>query len=87
MQLDPPICVLTPLGAGLAYLYEGEGRSGVEWLVFIKRTGEPWFFRNPHVRLMTDTTEGIGPVSQFTEIGPLLEKQIARYQANGWLDR
>ena len=84
MQLDPPIYVLTPLGAGLAYFME-DGRSGVEWLVFIKRTGEPWFFRNPHIRLMTDTTEGIGPISPFTEISPLIEKQIKRYRENGWL--
>lgn len=85
MQLNPPIHVLTPLGAGLAYIYEGDGRSGVEWLVFIKRTGEPWFFRNMHVRLADDTTESIGPASPFTSLGWLLEKQVERYRINGWL--
>lgn len=86
MQLDPPIHVLTPLGPGLAFIYEGEGRSGVEWLVFIKRTGEPWFFRNPHIRLADDTTESIGPASPFTKLGKLLERHVDRYKKNGWLE-
>lgn len=85
MQLSPPIHVITPLGPGLAYIYEGEGRSGIEWLVFIKRTGEPWFFRNPHIRLADDLTENIGPSSQFTNLGLGLERQVKRYRENGWL--
>lgn len=84
MQLNPPIHVITPLGEGLAFLLE-DGRSGVEWQVFIKRTGESWWFRNLHVRLAQDATENIGPVSPFTLLGPLLESHIKRYKDNNWL--
>lgn len=84
MRLDPPIQVMTPLGLGLAYFLE-DGPAGVEWQVFIRRTGESWYFRNPYIRLAPEATIGIGPVSPFYNLPPELERHIARYKTNGWL--
>jgi hypothetical protein len=76
--------VMTPLGAATCIGVVDEIEN-VEWVVFIKATGEPWFFRNPHVRRNHDVTSGLGPVSPFTEISKKLQRQIDRYRQNGWL--
>lgn len=83
MQLNPTITVLTPLGEGIAYFME-DGVTGIEWQVFIKRTGESWWFRNPHIRLIPSATVGIGPVSDFTDL-LVWQNQIDRYKQNRWI--
>ncbi len=84
MRLEPPIQVMTPLGLGLACFLE-DGPAGVEWQVFIRRTGESWYFRNPYIRLASDATIGIGPVSPFFNLPRELESHVKRYKDNGWL--
>lgn len=84
-RFNPAIKVITPLGPAIAIgIDTGESGSAM-WLVFIKRTGEPWFFRNPYVRLASDISEGWGPPSPFIDIPLGLEKHIDRYKKNGWL--
>lgn len=85
MQLNPPIPVETPLGYGFAHLLE-DGRAGADaiWQVFIARTGESWWFGNRYIRLSSDITVGIGPISPI-EIPRGLERHVERYKTNGWL--
>lgn len=84
MQLSPPLHLLTPLGDGFAHFLE-DGERGVEWQVFICRTGESWWFRNHQVRLVNNITLGVGPVSAFEGLSPELAAQVERYRTNGWL--
>lgn len=84
-RLDPAIEVITPLGAAQAIGVD-VGESGqAMWLVFIKRTGEPWYFRNPYIRQAPDISEGRGSVSPFLDVPAGLEKHVERYKTNGWL--
>lgn len=84
MQLDPPLHVLTPLGDGFCHFLE-DGPRGVEWQVFIARTGESWWWRNHHVRAVDNITTKCGPASPFDGITAEIQAQIDRYRTNGWL--
>ncbi len=79
-----PFDVLTPLGPATCIGIVDE-TDEIEWVTFVKATGEPWFFRNPHVRLAVTVTSGRTAVSPFTDISPALQRQIDRYKTNGWL--
>jgi hypothetical protein len=84
-QLDPYLDVITPLGPARAvFLVEGEA-DHILWLVFIKATGEPWFFRNPYIRWAPAPSDGRGEPSPFIDLPPGLDKHIERYRKNGWL--
>jgi hypothetical protein len=76
--------VITPLGPAVCFGLIDD-TDAVEWITFIKSTGEPWFFRNQHIRFDNTATNGRPDVSAFTELGPKLERQIARYKKNRWL--
>src|SRR4029077_4686213 len=80
----PHFDVVTPLGPAICVGIITDTEN-VEWGTFIKSTGEPWFFRNPHIRLNNDATNGRPDVSPFTELGPKLMRQVARYRVSGWL--
>ncbi len=75
--------MLTPLGSGLACFLADEWDE-VEWQVFVKATGESWWFQNRFVRLAESATLGVGS-SPFTRLPPTLERHAERYRANGWL--
>ena len=62
-QLDPYLNVITPLGAARAIGVTSGEADQTMWLVFIKATGEPWYFRNPYIRLAPEISEGRGPPS------------------------
>jgi len=85
VQLTPAIDVITPLGPAQAIVMDVGETGQMMWLVFIKATGEPWFFRNPYIRQGMDISEGRGFVSPFLDVPPGLEKHIERYKKNGWL--
>lgn len=76
--------VVTPLGLGDC-IGLVDDTANVEWIVVIKATGEPWFFRNPHVRFAPCVTDGRPAVSSFDNISRMLQRQIDRYKKNGWL--
>jgi len=40
----------------------------VEWLTWITATGEPWFWRNPHIRLRRNVTNGLLASSPFSHL-------------------
>lgn len=80
-----PFDVLTPLGPAKCVGICDEGNT-VEWVTFIKATGEPWFWRNPHVRMSWDATSGLGGPSPFTNLSEKIERHIKRYKDNGWLE-
>jgi hypothetical protein len=84
-QLNPYLDVITPLGAARAIGIETGEADQTMWLVFIKATGEPWYFRNPYIRWAPAISEGRGKPSPFFDIPPGLEKHIERYRKNNWL--
>jgi hypothetical protein len=80
----PPFDVLTPLGPAVCIGILAE-TDNVEWVTFIKATGEPWFWQNPDIRRDLDITQGRQSLSPFGPPGPKLQRHIDRYRANGWL--
>lgn len=75
---------LTPLGDGVCKGFWVEG-DVTEWLVDIKKTGEPWWFRNEDFRFGATVTNRRDKVSPFNKPNQKLAKQIERYKKNGWL--
>lgn len=58
-QLDPPLPLETPKGAGLAHLVINPGiEHHLQWVVFIDATRECWTFQNPDVRMQANPTMG-----------------------------
>lgn len=80
----PPFDVLTPLGPATCIGICNDS-DNVEWVTFIKSTGEPWFWRNYHIRSWPSVTNARPEPSPFTHINMLLAEQISRYKQNGWL--
>lgn len=76
--------VLTPLGPAIC-IGIVDDTDAVEWVTFIKSTGEPWFWKNPQIRIQFDVTSGYSLPSPFTDISDQLQRQIDRYKKNGWL--
>jgi hypothetical protein len=59
IQLDPPLPLQTPKGAGLAHLVVDYGvEADLIWVVFIDATGEVWSYRNQEVRAQKNVTMG-----------------------------
>lgn len=59
LQLNPPIPLVTPKGAGLAHLVIDYGvEHDLCWVVFIDSTSECWTFRNQEVRAQNNITFG-----------------------------
>lgn len=57
LRLDPPIPLDTPHGPGLAHIVLDYGIDhDLQWVVFIRATGECWTFRNSDVRAVTNAT-------------------------------
>lgn len=81
-QLDTPLDVLTPLGPATCY-FMGDGGDNVEWQVFIKASGESWWFQNQYIRREPSIT--LGTKASPIAIPPGLEPHIERYKQNGWL--
>ena len=80
-----PFDVLTPLGPAVCIGICGENGDFPEWVTFIKRTGEPWFWRNHSMRLAPQVTRGYRGPSPFGLPSEPLAKHIARYKTAGYL--
>jgi hypothetical protein len=58
-QLNPPIPVTTPKGAGFAHLVIDYGpEHNLFWVVFIDATGECWTYSNQDIRAQKNITLG-----------------------------
>ena len=59
VQLNPPLPVVTPKGAGLAHLVIDYGpEHNLLWVVFIDATGECWTYPNMDIRAQKNITLG-----------------------------
>jgi hypothetical protein len=59
LQLNPPIPLETPKGAGLAWIMIDYGAEfNLMWVVAINETAEIWMFENPQVRAQKNITMG-----------------------------
>lgn len=79
-----PFPVLTPLGPAVCVGVLAD-LDDVEWVTWILATGEPWFWRNPHIRLRRNVTNGLLGSSPFCGLNDAVLAQIERYRAAGWL--
>jgi hypothetical protein len=77
---------LTPLGPARCKGVWVEG-DVTEWLTDINATREPWWWRNPDFRFGATVSDGSGSPSPFRHPNVCLQRQIKRYQDNGWLPR
>jgi hypothetical protein len=60
LQLEPHIPVNTPKGSAWAIALIDNGvQWDLQWVTFIKETGECWTFRNQDIRLGSNYTQGI----------------------------
>ena len=60
IRLDPPIPLDTPRGRAWAYvLIDRSQDHDLEWVCFIRDTGECWTYRNQEVRLVENETMGV----------------------------
>jgi hypothetical protein len=59
LQLNPPLALNTPKGAGLAHLVIDYGpEADLVWVIFLDSSGQCWSFRNQDVRAVKNTTMG-----------------------------
>jgi hypothetical protein len=59
LQLNPPLPVTTPRGAGLAHFCIDYGpESHLMWVVFLDANGECWTVPNPEIRMASNWSLG-----------------------------
>jgi hypothetical protein len=64
LQLNPPLPVLTPKGAGVAhFLIDYSAEFNLMWTVFLDDTGECWTFDNQQIRACKNATLGRHAIS------------------------
>ena len=80
----PHFPVMTPLGPAVCVGILAD-LDDPEWVTWILATGEPWFWRNPSIRLRRNVTNGLRASAPFDKINATVMKQIERYKQNGWL--
>jgi len=56
LQLDPPIPVITPLGAAMAHFVWTDDANLLNFGVFQLATGESWWFDNRFIRQIQSIT-------------------------------
>jgi hypothetical protein len=75
-ELRQPLPLDTPKGPAYAYFLIDRGTdSHLEWVCFIKETGECWTFQNPMVRLAANFTMGIRQGA--TRLRPVPSTEVA----------
>ena len=75
MRLDPTIEVLTPMGiADAEFMIEVGDDAHIQWVCWIRETGECWTFVNPEVRKSLNVT------MQRDTLSPFSESVINRYK-------
>ena len=83
-QLNPPLPLRTPKGAGLAHMVIDYGpEHHLMWTVFIDATGECWTFANPEIRAAPNVTMGRTTLSPLTRSPELETASPARDKSNG----
>jgi hypothetical protein len=59
IQLNPPLPIQTPKGAGIAHVLIDYGiEDDLYWVVFIHSTGECWTYSNTEIRACKNITLG-----------------------------
>ncbi len=84
-ELNIPLDVITPLGKAKAIGLVNYNEQDVEWVTFIKSTGECWFWRNQFIRLAPLPSNTIWGNTPFTGITKEIMTHIKRYKENKWL--
>jgi len=63
LQLDPPLPMTTPKGAGLAhFLIDYGAETHLMWVVFMDEDGSCWTVPNPEVRIAANWSMGRRPL-------------------------
>jgi hypothetical protein len=74
VQLNPPLHLETPKGAGLAHFVIDYGpESDLLWVVFMDADGACWTVANPEIRMSSNWTLGRRPSE-----GGLVDDKIAQ---------
>lgn len=83
LELKEPFDLVTPLGPAVAKFIESTADE-IFWGCFVKETGECWWWRNPHIRLAPNISEGRYKTSEI-EIPDDMRTRIVRgvVRANG----
>lgn len=69
LQLNPPLPVITPKGAGLAHLVLDYGiEYNLIFTVILNESGEIWSFPNKDVRGQMNITLGREEASEFSNV-------------------
>lgn len=67
-RLNPTIELMTPLGlADAEFMIECGDEAHVQWMCWIRKTGECWTFVNPEVRKSLNMTMMRDTISPFSE--------------------
>jgi hypothetical protein len=67
-RLSPTIEVMTPLGlADAEFLIECGDEAHIQWVCWIRKTGECWTFVNPEIRKSLNMTMQRDTISPFSE--------------------
>lgn len=62
LQLDPPLPMMTPKGAGLAHFVIDYGpETHLMWVVFLDADGSCWTVPNPEIRMASNWSMGRRP--------------------------
>ncbi len=70
IQLNPPLPMETPKGAGLAHFMIDYGpESHLMWTVFLDASGECWTFQNPEIRAAKNISLGRTTLSTIRPMG------------------
>jgi len=82
-QLDPPLPLETPKGAGLAHFVVDYGpEADLVWVVFMDKDGACWSVPNPEIRMSFNWTMGRRKPEPDKTISPAAEQEPARAEAN-----
>jgi hypothetical protein len=85
LQIDPPLPMTTPRGAGLAHFVIDYGaETHLMWVVFLDADGSCWTVPNPEVRMAPNWSLGRRPLRAAPMPGPgEAANGAATAQANG----
>ena len=75
-QLDPPLPLETPKGAGLAHFVVDYGpEADLLWVVFMDKDGACWSVPNPEIRMSFNWTMGRRKYEPDKTISPAAEQE------------
>lgn len=80
----PHFEVMTPLGLAVCIGVIADD-DYPEWATWVISTGEAWFWRNRHIRMGRNATNGFVSSSPFCGLNPATLRHIKRYKTAGFL--